>query len=98
MPGVESRRRGAIDDVSVVRPSAGDGVAGRGPVPRGGVRHVALLIGTSGAYARALLRGIARFNRERGGWLTYHWPHGLHEELPKWLKGWQGQGVIARVG
>jgi LacI family transcriptional regulator len=62
------------------------------------VRHVALLIGTSGAYARLLLRGIARFNRERGLWVTYHWPHGLHEQLPKWLKGWRGDGVIARVG
>jgi LacI family transcriptional regulator len=68
-----------------------------GAVPDG-MRHVALLIGTSGAYARALLRGIARYNRERGLWVTYHWPHGLHEELPKWLKGWQGHGVIARVG
>ena len=63
-----------------------------------GVRHVALLIGTSGAYARLLLRGIARYNRERGLWVTYHWPHGLHEVLPKWLKGWRGHGVIARVG
>jgi LacI family transcriptional regulator len=62
------------------------------------VRHVALLIGTSGAYARLLLRGIARYNRERGLWVTYHWPHGLHEVLPKWLKGWRGHGVIARVG
>src|SRR5687768_16908522 len=67
-------------------------------VPPDGMRHVALLIGTSGAYARALLRGIARFNREQGLWVTYHWPHGLHEELPKWLKGWRGHGVIARVG
>jgi LacI family transcriptional regulator len=30
--------------------------------------------------------------------MTYHWPHGLHEELPRWLKGWRGHGVIARVG
>jgi LacI family transcriptional regulator len=70
----------------------------RGAAPPRGTRHVALLIGTSGAYARALLRGIARFNRERGLWVTYHWPHGLHEELPKWLRGWRGHGVIARVG
>src|SRR3954471_6052438 len=62
------------------------------------VRDVALLIGTSGADARLLLRGSARFNRERGQWVTYHWPHGLHEQLPKWLKGWRGHGVIARVG
>ena len=54
------------------------------------VRHVALLIGTSGALRRLLLRGIARYNRERGLWVTYHWPHGLHEVLPKWLKGWRG--------
>jgi LacI family transcriptional regulator len=61
-------------------------------------RHVALLIGTSGAYARGLLRGIARFNREGGNWLTYHWPHGLHTSVPPWLRRWPGDGIIARVG
>jgi len=94
----------AAGTLDVARENAGGGA----PAPlapaspsawgRSGERHVALLIGTTGGYARGLLRGIARFNRERGGWLTYHWPHGLHQALPAWLKRWKGDGIMARVG
>ena len=78
-----------------VAPAAADAGRSFGPRP---ARHVALLIGTTGKYARGVLRGIARYNREKGGWLTYLWPHGLHETLPAWLKRWKGDGVLARVG
>jgi len=61
------------------------------------MRHVALLIETSGAYGRGLLRGIARYNRERGGWSTYFRPHGLGGEPPSWLRHWKGDGMLVRI-
>ncbi|MBP7937362.1 MAG: DNA-binding transcriptional regulator [Phycisphaerae bacterium] len=61
------------------------------------MRHVAILVETSRAYGRGLLRGIARYNRERGRWHTYFEPHGLDDPPPAWLRGWKGDGVIARI-
>ncbi len=49
------------------------------------MRSVALLIETSRAYGRGLVRGAARYNREHGQWLTYFQPHGLDDPLPEWL-------------
>src|SRR5690606_13536480 len=50
-----------------------------------GIRQVALLIETSGSYGRGLLQGIAKYNRDHGGWSTYFRPHGLTEAAPSWL-------------
>ena len=61
------------------------------------MRHVALLIETSGSYGRGLLRGVARYNRERGRWSTYFQPHGLGAPPPAWLASWQGDGILARI-
>lgn len=61
------------------------------------MRHVALLIESSGSYGRGLLRGIAKFNREHGGWSTYFRPHGFGDPMPKWLKGWKGDGMLVRI-
>jgi LacI family transcriptional regulator len=61
------------------------------------MRHVALLIETSGSYGRGLLRGVSKYNRERGGWSTYFHPHGLGDPPPPWLRNWRGDGILARV-
>ncbi len=61
------------------------------------MRHVAILIETSRAYGRGLLRGISRFNRERGQWSTYFQPQGLGDPPPPWLANWHGDGIIARI-
>lgn len=61
------------------------------------MRHVALLIETSGSYGRGLLRGVSKYNRERGGWSTYFHPHGLGDPPPSWLKNWHGDGILARI-
>src|SRR5688572_25591125 len=61
------------------------------------MRHVALLIETSGSYGRGLLRGVARYNRERGRWSTYFQPHGLGAPPPPWLASWHGDGILARI-
>ncbi len=66
-------------------------------LPRGPMRHVALLIETSGSYGRGLLRGVSKYNREHGGWSTYFHPHGLGDPPPPWLTNWHGDGILARI-
>ncbi len=61
------------------------------------MQHVAVLIETSRAYGRGLLRGVQRYNRERANWSTYFEPHGLGDPPPPWLKTWRGNGILARV-
>lgn len=60
-------------------------------------RRVALLIESSRGYARELIRGVARYNREQPHWLLEFTPRGLDEPLPAWFKGWEGDGILARV-
>ena len=59
--------------------------------------RVALLVETSLASGRDILRGIARYVREHEPWALYHEPRSLSEGLPQWLRRWQGHGIIARV-
>ncbi|MBN2272500.1 MAG: DNA-binding transcriptional regulator [Sedimentisphaerales bacterium] len=61
------------------------------------MRHVAILVETARAYGRGVIRGIARYNRQRGNWSTYFHPQGLGEPPPSWLKKWKGDGIIARI-
>ena len=61
------------------------------------LRRVALLVETSRAYGRGLLRGIAQYHAEQQTWLTFFQPHGLGDPPPAWLKQWNGHGVIARI-
>jgi LacI family transcriptional regulator len=61
-------------------------------------RHrVALLIESSRAYGRGLLRGIAQYSRIRGDWSLYHQERNLASQAPRWLEQWSGDGIIARV-
>jgi LacI family transcriptional regulator len=59
--------------------------------------HVALLIETSRELGRGMLRGVARYVRERGPWSLYHRPLGLGDHPPPWLKDWRGDGILARI-
>ncbi len=61
------------------------------------MKKVAILIETSRAYGRGLLRGISRFNQERRSWSTYFQPQGLGDAPPPWLQTWRGDGIIARI-
>src|SRR5262245_4208875 len=62
-----------------------------------GTRHVAILIETSRAFGRGLIDGVAHYARQHGRWSMYLEPHGLDDPPPKWLRGWKGDGVLARV-
>jgi LacI family transcriptional regulator len=61
------------------------------------MRHVALLIETSGSYGRGILQGIAKYNRTIGNWSTFVRPHGPNDPPPAWLKSWHGDGILVRV-
>ena len=61
------------------------------------IRQVAVLIETSREYGRGLLRGVTRFHQEKPNWSVYFQQQDLGATLPKWLKSWQGDGILARV-
>ena len=55
-------------------------------------RRVVLLVDTSRSYGREIVRGVGRYQRERGDWAITYKPHGLGEPTPPWLRearpGW----------
>ncbi len=66
-------------------------------VGRAGLR-VAVLVDTSTMWGRGVIGGVQRYSREVGGWQLFVEPRGV-EQRQRWLPpGWQGDGVIARVG
>src|SRR6185436_17926768 len=58
---------------------------------------VALLVETSNAYARGLLRGIVSYIREHRLWSLYLSEHNRGDKPPRWLAHWKGHGIIARI-
>jgi len=78
-------------------PHAGNGSEGLLGVFTLRQRRIALLIETSRAYGRGLLRGIASYARLRSDWVVTHHERGLEEAPPPWLADWSGDGVIARI-
>jgi LacI family transcriptional regulator len=87
--------------ITPVLPSISSEPVHNGTPPRNGggaaMKHVALLIETTGSYGRGMLQGVARYNREHGRWSTYFRPHGINDAPPAWLKKWKGDGILARV-
>jgi len=59
--------------------------------------RVALLIESSRTYGRGILRGIAGYTRIHGTWSVFWQERELHSGIPGWLKGWKGDGIIARI-
>ncbi|MBV8878834.1 MAG: xylose operon transcription regulator XylR, partial [Planctomycetaceae bacterium] len=62
------------------------------------IPHVALLIETSRSYGREVLRGVRRYLAEHGPWSVYLETRALESEAPPWLRGWKGDGILARTG
>ena len=59
--------------------------------------RVALLIETSNSYGRELLLGIQHWQRAHGPWALRLVEQGRGADVPRWLRDWPGQGIIARV-
>jgi LacI family transcriptional regulator len=66
------------------------------PRSRSSPPKVAVLIETSTAYGRGLLRGISRFANAEGKWALYLKPSGKDGAL-KNLKDWNVDGILVRV-
>ena len=60
-------------------------------------RRVALLIESSNAYGRGLLRGVVAYVREHRPWSFYLVEQGRGDPPPAWLADWDGDGIIARI-
>ena len=60
-------------------------------------RNVALLIETSNSYARGVLEGIADYIRHHERWSIYLPEQERGGKPPRWLRSWQGDGIIARI-
>jgi LacI family transcriptional regulator len=60
-------------------------------------RQVAVLIETSNAYGRGLLRGVMAYVREHSNWIMRLAEHGRGEVKRHELADWQGHGLLARI-
>ena len=60
-------------------------------------KSVALLIETSNAYARGLLRGIISYMRDHEPWSIYLSEQERGATPPAWLNNWHGDGIIVRI-
>src|SRR5688500_7681578 len=58
---------------------------------------IALLIESSRAYGRGVLRGIAAYARTHGPWSIYHQERALGDAAPAWMKKWSGDGLIVSM-
>ncbi|MDT7828272.1 DNA-binding transcriptional regulator [Pricia sp. S334] len=58
---------------------------------------MALLLETSNAYSRGLIKGIYGYIKEHDGWDVYLGEYGRGEPNPEWLLSWKGDGIIARI-
>ena len=58
---------------------------------------VAVLVETSSAHGRGLIRGVAEYAQQHTDWSLHLEEAGPLQAVPGWLKAWVGQGVIARI-
>ncbi|MCR9229075.1 MAG: XylR family transcriptional regulator [Flavobacteriaceae bacterium] len=58
---------------------------------------VALLLETSNAYSRGIIKGIYGYIKEHDDWDVYLGEYGRGEPNPEWLLSWKGDGIIARI-
>jgi len=59
--------------------------------------RVAIIVETSMASGREIVKGIAQYVRENTPWSIYYEPGHFQEKVPVWLRHWHGEGIIARV-
>lgn len=59
--------------------------------------RVAIIVETSMASGREIVKGIAQYVRENAPWSIYYEPGHFQEKVPAWLRHWHGEGIIARV-
>jgi len=58
--------------------------------------RVALLIEASRGHGRQIIAGVARYAAEHGSWSLRLEPRNIDDQPPRWLRTWQGDGIIVR--
>ena len=58
---------------------------------------VALLVESSRAYGRGLLRGISAYAQSHPSWYLYHSERTLQDGAPQWIQACNARGIIARL-
>lgn len=66
-------------------------------MPRTRQPVIALLIETSNAFSREVLRGVRSWMRAHARWTIHLSEQGRGNKPPAWLKEWRGDGIIARI-
>lgn len=61
------------------------------------VRKVAVLIESSRETGRRMIQGVAQYSQQHTSWSLYFEPRGLETVFPRWLRQWQGDGILARL-
>jgi LacI family transcriptional regulator len=59
--------------------------------------RVALIVESAVAPRRRMLAGVARYIHEHDPWAVYLKPFGVEKSLGRWLRDWNGDGIIAAV-
>jgi LacI family transcriptional regulator len=68
----------------------------RGNPPLQTPSRVAVLVDTSTDWSRRVIAGISNYVKKHDVWQLFIEPHGIEEHL-ELQRGWQGDGVIARI-
>lgn len=63
---------------------------------RGRVPHVAMIVETSRAYGRGILRGVKRYVTSHERWSIFVERRALESPSPRWLESWEGDGILGR--
>jgi LacI family transcriptional regulator len=79
------------------KPKKHEEKGGSAHAPLGRIPHVLLLIDTSGALGRSVVRGVGRYALEHGPWSIRFVYRSLDSLPPEWLKEWKGDGIISRT-
>lgn len=59
--------------------------------------RVALLVESSHSFGRRVLQGIAAYAKTHGPWTFHHAERAFDDPVPRGLKDWKPDGIIARV-
>src|SRR4051812_27110996 len=59
--------------------------------------HIAVLVETTLASGREILRGVARYARRRTNWSFFHIAGDVKLNFSAWSESWRGDGVIAKI-
>lgn len=60
-------------------------------------KQVLLFVETSRGFGRGIIEGVSRYVLERDHWSIFFQDRGTLEKIPRWVRQWKGDGIIART-